>query len=275
MRKMIVVEEAKDITLLTLNTSNQWVPVVPKNPAGPIIKLVNSSFRIGSKIFIKIFAKFATNTAINTFTSKYRVGFITEGNYIDLDEFNQNATKYPSIINIQGGINSVSYNSEWVSHSNTDGTMSIVNNWTEGNAGSTNYLSLYITGFMEDPTWVKTYKYHYKAGNEGAGWEVGGPLMMTNENTGETINFGNNTNTINEYNNQALRQLSPGKWVMPYTGTDYDTWGISFTAYDVAGTELYTATATYDTVKKQYEIVINYGDYSNYDKITEIVFIAE
>ena len=112
MKKMIVVEEAKDITLLTLNSANQWVPVVPKNPQGPIIKLVNSTCRIGSKIFIKIFAKFATNTDINTFTSNYRVGFVTEGNYIDTPEFNQNATKYPSIINIQGGINSVSYNSE-------------------------------------------------------------------------------------------------------------------------------------------------------------------
>ena len=274
MKKMMVIEEAKDITLLTLNSANQWVPVVPQNPQGPIIKLVNSSFRIGSKIFIKIFAKFATNTDINTFTSKYRVGFKTVGNYIDTEEFDQNAMKHPSIINIQGGINSVSYNTEWTSVSNSDGTVSISNNWNEGTAGATKYLSLYITGFMEDPTWVKTYKYHYKVGNEGAGWEIDGPLMMTNENTGETINFGNNSIIIDEYNNQTLRQLSPGKWVMPYTGTDYDAWSISFIAYDVTGTELYTAAATYDTAKKQYEITINYGDYSNYDKITEIVFTA-
>ena len=43
MKKMMVIEEAKDITLLTSNSANQWVPVVPQNPQGPIIKLVNSN----------------------------------------------------------------------------------------------------------------------------------------------------------------------------------------------------------------------------------------
>ena len=149
-----------------------------------------------------------------------------------------------------------------------------MNNWTEGNAGATKYLSLYITGIMEDPTWVKTYKYHNKIGNEGAGWEITDSLIMTNETTGETIDFSSDR-LIDQYSNQALRQVSPGKWVMPYAGLDYADWGISFIAYDITGTELYTATATYDTVKKQYEITINYGDYSNYNKITEIVFTAE
>ena len=97
MKKMMVIEEAKDITLLKLNSAtNEWLPA-----GGPdVTSLVNSSFRIGNKIFIRAYVRFRTSIDVNAFTSNYRFGFILNKNHIDLSEFNHIATKYPSLVNV-------------------------------------------------------------------------------------------------------------------------------------------------------------------------------
>ena len=267
MKKMIVVEEAKDITLLKLNSAtNEWLPA-----GGPdVTSLVNSSFRIGNKIFIRAYVRFRNSIDINAFTSNYRFGFILDKNHIDLSEFNQIATKYPSLMNVQGGQNITIYKSEWTRWENK-GSIAIMNNWTDATAGSTKFAYLFIEGIMEDPTWVKGYNYTWSYGNNDAGWEVAGPYFLTNESTGEVIKL---AGAQDNFSNDYMQLPSAGKWVMPYTGADYDTWGISFYAYDKDRKELIGAVATYNTANKQYELVI---DYSTIDvkKIVNASLLAE